>query len=135
MAKPDLKTYRDRMDKSVSALKEEFNGLRTGRANTTADSSFGAAALACGDCAARCARDASTNDGAGAAAHFLTDHVTQRATQATAQRLSGTRSLLLQLSAGAALGLVVLYGVAFAESPLAHNAAHDVRHVTVKPCH
>ncbi|WP_075123362.1 CbtB domain-containing protein, partial [Pseudomonas aeruginosa] len=37
-----------------------------------------------------------------------------------AQRLSATRSLLLQLSAGAALGLVVLYGVAFAESPLAH---------------
>ena len=45
------------------------------------------------------------------------------------------RSLLLQLAAGAALGLVVLYGVAFAESPLAHNAAHDVRHITVKPCH
>ena len=33
MAKPDLKTYRDRMDKAVSALKEEFAGLRTGRAN------------------------------------------------------------------------------------------------------
>ncbi len=33
MAKPDLKTYRDRMDKSVSSLKEEFQGLRTGRAN------------------------------------------------------------------------------------------------------
>ncbi|MES2944019.1 MAG: CbtB domain-containing protein [Pseudomonadota bacterium] len=48
---------------------------------------------------------------------------------------SATRSALLQLAAGAALGLVVLYGVAFAESPLAHNAAHDVRHVTVKPCH
>ena len=48
---------------------------------------------------------------------------------------SAIRSLLLQLAAGAALGLVVLYGVAFAESPLAHNAAHDVRHVTVKPCH
>lgn len=48
---------------------------------------------------------------------------------------SVTRSVLLQLAAGAALGLVVLYGVAFAESPLAHNAAHDVRHVTVKPCH
>ncbi|HAV51111.1 MAG TPA: ribosome recycling factor, partial [Brevundimonas sp.] len=30
MAKPDLKTYRDRMDKAVSALKEEFAGLRTG---------------------------------------------------------------------------------------------------------
>lgn len=49
--------------------------------------------------------------------------------------LSATRSLLLQLAASAALGLVVLYGVAFAESPLVHNAAHDVRHVTVKPCH
>jgi cobalt transporter subunit CbtB len=48
---------------------------------------------------------------------------------------SATRSVLLQLAAGAALGLVVLYGVAFSESPLAHNAAHDVRHVTVKPCH
>jgi cobalt transporter subunit CbtB len=46
-----------------------------------------------------------------------------------------SRSVLLQLLAGAALGLVMLYGVAFAESPLAHNAAHDVRHVTVKPCH
>lgn len=46
-----------------------------------------------------------------------------------------TRSALLQLAASAALGLVVLYGVAFAQSPLAHNAAHDVRHVTVKPCH
>ena len=33
MAKPDLKIYRERMDKSVSSLKEEFRGLRTGRAN------------------------------------------------------------------------------------------------------
>lgn len=33
MAKPDLKTYRDRMDKSVAALKDDFSGLRTGRAN------------------------------------------------------------------------------------------------------
>lgn len=33
MAKPELKTYRDRMDRSVTALKEEFSGLRTGRAN------------------------------------------------------------------------------------------------------
>jgi cobalt transporter subunit CbtB len=48
---------------------------------------------------------------------------------------SAARSLLLQLAAGAALGLVVFYGVAFAESPLAHNAAHDVRHITVQPCH
>lgn len=33
MAKPDLKTFRDRMDKAVSALKDEFAGLRTGRAS------------------------------------------------------------------------------------------------------
>ena len=45
------------------------------------------------------------------------------------------RSLLLQLFGAVALGFVILYGVAFAESPYAHNAAHDVRHVTVKPCH
>ncbi|WP_411883196.1 CbtB domain-containing protein [Polaromonas sp. YR568] len=44
-------------------------------------------------------------------------------------------AVLRPLLGAAALGFVVLYGVAFAESPLAHNAAHDVRHVTVKPCH
>ncbi|WP_041930418.1 CbtB domain-containing protein [Methylibium petroleiphilum] len=54
-----------------------------------------------------------------------------------AQGIPATASRLVprQLAAAAALGLAVLYGVAFAESPLAHNAAHDVRHVTVKPCH
>jgi cobalt transporter subunit CbtB len=57
------------------------------------------------------------------------------ASSSTSLPVSATRSLLLQLAAGAALGLVVLYGVAFAESPLLHNAAHDVRHITVKPCH
>lgn len=46
-----------------------------------------------------------------------------------------TAALLKPLLAAAALAGVVLYGVAFADSPLAHNAAHDVRHVTVKPCH
>lgn len=44
-------------------------------------------------------------------------------------------AVLRPLLGAAALGLVVLYGVAFAESPMAHNAAHDVRHITVKPCH
>ena len=33
MSKPDLGRYKDRMDKAVDALKEEFGGLRTGRAN------------------------------------------------------------------------------------------------------
>ncbi len=32
--KPDLNRYRDRMDKSVAALKEEFTSLRTGRATS-----------------------------------------------------------------------------------------------------
>ena len=31
--KPDLSKYRDRMDKAIVALKEEFGGLRTGRAS------------------------------------------------------------------------------------------------------
>ena len=44
-------------------------------------------------------------------------------------------AVLRPLLGAAVLGFAVLYGVAFAESPLAHNAAHDVRHVTVKPCH
>lgn len=54
---------------------------------------------------------------------------------ATVPDARATRQVLSQLAAAAALGLVLLYGVAFAESPVAHNAAHDVRHVTVKPCH
>ena len=57
------------------------------------------------------------------------------ATSSNALPASATRSALLQLAASAALGLVMFYGVAFAESPLVHSAAHDVRHVTVKPCH
>jgi ribosome recycling factor len=32
---PDLSKFRDRMDKAVTALKEEFGGLRTGRASAT----------------------------------------------------------------------------------------------------
>ncbi|MGJ4748688.1 CbtB domain-containing protein [Leptospira sp. SA-E8] len=44
-------------------------------------------------------------------------------------------AVLRPLLAAAVLGVVVLYGVAFAASPMAHNAAHDVRHITVKPCH
>ncbi len=34
MSKPELNRYRERMDKAVTALKEDFAGLRTGRANT-----------------------------------------------------------------------------------------------------
>ena len=54
---------------------------------------------------------------------------------ASSQVTTSLKSAWLQLASAAALGLVMLYGVAFAEGPVAHNAAHDVRHVTVKPCH
>ena len=33
MAKPDVSKYRDRMDRAVATLKDEFAGLRTGRAS------------------------------------------------------------------------------------------------------
>ena len=44
-------------------------------------------------------------------------------------------SLFVQLSAAAVLGLFMVYAVGFSHSPLAHNAAHDVRHITAVPCH
>jgi ribosome recycling factor len=33
--KPELNRYKDRMDKAVSALKDDFSGLRTGRASSS----------------------------------------------------------------------------------------------------
>ncbi|GGZ37310.1 MULTISPECIES: ribosome recycling factor [Asticcacaulis] len=35
MSKPELAKYKDRMDKSVTSLKEDFGGLRTGRASSS----------------------------------------------------------------------------------------------------
>lgn len=55
--------------------------------------------------------------------------------------LSTTRSSSLSLSAGLQiasailLGMVLLYGVGFASSDVAHNAAHDSRHTFAFPCH
>lgn len=46
-----------------------------------------------------------------------------------------TQSVLIQLGAALALGVVMLYAVGFSESPVAHNAAHDVRHANGRPCH
>ena len=34
MSKPELNKYKDRMDKAVQALKDDFGGLRTGRASS-----------------------------------------------------------------------------------------------------
>jgi len=44
-------------------------------------------------------------------------------------------SVLVQLGAAMLLGLVMLYAVGFSEASVAHNAAHDVRHATGRPCH
>ncbi|NMM13985.1 MAG: CbtB-domain containing protein [Rhodoferax sp.] len=44
-------------------------------------------------------------------------------------------SMLAQLGAALLLGLVMLYAVGFSEASVAHNAAHDVRHATGRPCH
>ncbi len=35
----------------------------------------------------------------------------------------------------ALLGVFMLYGVAFAQSDILHNAAHDTRHAITVPCH
>ena len=35
MAKPELNRYKDRMEKAVDALKDDFSGLRTGRASAS----------------------------------------------------------------------------------------------------
>ena len=58
----------------------------------------------------------------------------------TAQSRSGleavtdTRRLLPALAA-AMLGVVILFGVALANSDTIHNAAHDSRHSAAFPCH
>lgn len=41
----------------------------------------------------------------------------------------------LQLAAAFLLGTVILYGVGFMNTSVAHNAAHDVRHSEGFPCH
>ena len=41
----------------------------------------------------------------------------------------------LPVAIAAGLGLLLLYGAAFAETPALHNAAHDGRHSAGFPCH
>ena len=50
------------------------------------------------------------------------------------QAVPDTKNLLPALAA-ALLGVVILFGVALANSDTIHNAAHDTRHVAVFPCH
>ncbi len=41
----------------------------------------------------------------------------------------------LQLIAAFILGGIVMYGAAFLQTSVAHNAAHDMRHSQGFPCH
>ena len=50
------------------------------------------------------------------------------------QAVPDTRRLLPALAA-AMLGMVILFGVALANSDTIHNAAHDTRHSAAFPCH
>lgn len=49
--------------------------------------------------------------------------------------ISTTFSKPLQLVSAMLLGIVILYGVGFVQTSVAHNAAHDMRHSQGFPCH
>ena len=53
----------------------------------------------------------------------------------TANPMTASASVLAQLGAALVLGLVMLYATGFSEASVAHNAAHDMRHATGRPCH
>jgi hypothetical protein len=81
---------------TIPAAQAVADHRTTGRANTTTNSRFGAAALAGSHRTARRACNTGTNRCASAAAHLLADHVTQRATQTAAEcssTLTGDRTL------------------------------------------
>ena len=44
-------------------------------------------------------------------------------------------SKTLQLFSVFLLGSIMIYGAGFTQIPVAHNAAHDVRHAQGFPCH
>lgn len=41
----------------------------------------------------------------------------------------------IQLFSAFVLGAIIMYGVGFLNTSVAHNAAHDTRHSTGFPCH
>ena len=55
-------------------------------------------------------------------------------TQTATLSLSVSQRMVTALFAGL-LGAFLLYGAAFANSDMLHNAAHDTRHAIVAPCH
>lgn len=66
----------------------------------------------------------------------------QQSSDFPAAQASGSRattglslSTITQIAGAFLLGLVLLYGAAFASMDAAHNAAHDSRHAFAFPCH
>lgn len=55
-------------------------------------------------------------------------------TQTATLSLSVSQRMVTALFVGL-LGAFLLYGAAFANSDMLHNAAHDTRHAIVAPCH
>lgn len=55
----------------------------------------------------------------------------------SSQALAAIRpaGIVLHIAAAWLLGALMVYAVEFSESPLAHNAAHDMRHANGRPCH
>jgi hypothetical protein len=70
---------------AISAAQAVTDHRTARRANTATNGRFRPAAFACGHCATGRARYTCTNRCTGATAHFLTDDITQRATQTAAQ--------------------------------------------------
>lgn len=54
--------------------------------------------------------------------------------QATGIKIGASQRIVAALIAGL-LGSSMLYVVAFANSDILHNAAHDTRHSITAPCH
>lgn len=52
-----------------------------------------------------------------------------------AQSISADRSDVMAIGFAALVGLLLLATAGFAQSSVAHNAAHDARHAIAFPCH
>ena len=61
--------------------------------------------------------------------------LTQSGYPSAPARSSFVKTALFPAAAALGLGLVLLYGAAFAETPALHDAAHDARHSAAFPCH
>ncbi len=57
------------------------------------------------------------------------------ASQAQNPVVANVQPLVTQFAGLIILGLVILYGVGFANMDIVHSVAHDARHAFAFPCH